>query len=124
MKHAEKIKLGISIGDLNGIGSEIVLKTFDDSRMLDFCTPVIFASAKVITFLKKQFKLSLNFQGIDHPSKAIDGKINVMNVWKENVTVNFGEEDMKAGEYAFKSLKAATQALKNDEIVIGHGFYQ
>ncbi len=116
MKHAEKIKLGISIGDLNGIGSEIVLKTFDDSRMLDFCTPVIFASAKVITFLKKQFKLSLHFQGIDHPSKAIDGKINVMNVWKENVAINFGEEDMKAGEYAFKSLKAATQALKDDEI--------
>lgn len=116
MKHAEKIKLGISIGDLNGIGSEIVLKTFDDSRMLDFCTPVIFASAKVITFLKKHFNLSFHFQGIDDASKAIDGKINVMNVWKENVTVKFGEEDTKAGEYAFKSLQAATQALKNDEI--------
>lgn len=116
MKHAEKIKLGISIGDLNGIGSEIVLKTFDDSRMLDFCTPVIFASAKLITFLKKHFNLSFHFQGIDDASKAIDGKINVMNVWKENVTVKFGEEDPTAGEYAFKSLQAATQALKNDEI--------
>jgi len=116
MKQAEKVKLGISIGDLNGIGSEIALKTFDDSRMLDFCTPVIFASAKVITFLKKHYKLSLNFQGIDHPSKAIDGKINVMNVWKEGVNINFGEEDPKIGEYAFKSLQAATQALKNDEI--------
>jgi 4-hydroxythreonine-4-phosphate dehydrogenase len=116
MKQAEKVKLGISIGDLNGIGSEITLKTFDDSRMLDFCTPVIFASAKVITFLKKHYKLSLNFQGIDHPSKAIDGKINVMNVWKEGVNINFGEEDPKIGEYAFKSLQAATQALKNDEI--------
>ncbi|MFD1094577.1 4-hydroxythreonine-4-phosphate dehydrogenase PdxA [Salegentibacter chungangensis] len=116
MKHAEKIKLGISIGDLNGIGSEIVLKTFDDSRMLDFCTPVIFASAKVITFLKKHFKLSFHFQGIDDASNAIDGKINVVNVWKENVTINFGEEDVKAGEYAFKSLQSATTALKNDEI--------
>lgn len=116
MKQAEKIKLGISIGDLNGIGSEIVLKTFDDSRMLDFCTPVIFASAKVITFLKKHFNLSLNFNGIDHPSKAIDGKINVMNVWKEGVNINFGEEDPEIGEYAFKSLQAATKALKEDEI--------
>lgn len=49
------IKLGISIGDLNGIGSEIVLKTFDDPRMLEFCTPVIFANSKTINFLKKTF---------------------------------------------------------------------
>lgn len=116
MKHAEMIKLGISIGDLNGIGSEIVLKTFDDSRMLDFCTPIIFASSKIINFLKKHYNLSLNFQGIDDPSKAVDGKINVMNVWKENVNINFGEEDPKIGEYAFKSLEAATDALKNDQI--------
>ncbi|OEY71333.1 4-hydroxythreonine-4-phosphate dehydrogenase PdxA [Salegentibacter salarius] len=116
MKHAEKVKLGISIGDLNGIGSEIVLKTFDDSRMLDFCTPVIFASTKVLTFLKKQFNLSLNYQGIDDASKAIDGKINVVNVWKEGVNINFGEEDPKIGEYAFKSLQAATTALKANEI--------
>ncbi|MEE2770735.1 MAG: 4-hydroxythreonine-4-phosphate dehydrogenase PdxA [Bacteroidota bacterium] len=116
MKHSEMIKLGISIGDLNGIGSEIVLKTFDDPRMLEFCTPVIFANSKTINFLKKHFDLSLHFQGIDEPSKAIDGKINVMNVWKENVKVNFGEEDTRIGDYAFRSLEAATQALKSDEI--------
>ena len=110
------MKLGISIGDLNGIGSEIVLKTFDDSRMLDFCTPVIFANSKVINFLKKHYKLSLHFQGIDQPSNAIDGKVNVVNVWKENVNINFGEEDPKIGEYAFRSLEAATSALKNDDI--------
>ncbi|SFF85449.1 MULTISPECIES: 4-hydroxythreonine-4-phosphate dehydrogenase PdxA [Salegentibacter] len=116
MKQAEKVKLGISIGDLNGIGSEIMLKTFDDSRMLDFCTPVIFASTKVLTFLKKHFNLSLNYQGIDEASKAIDGKINVVNVWKEGVNINFGEEDPKIGEYAFKSLQAATKSLKENEI--------
>ncbi|HSP11799.1 MAG TPA: 4-hydroxythreonine-4-phosphate dehydrogenase PdxA [Salegentibacter sp.] len=116
MKHAEKVKLGISIGDLNGIGGEIVLKTFDDSRMLDFCTPVIFANTKILNFLKKHFNLSLNFQGIDEPSKAIDGKINVYNVWKENVNINFGQEDPIVGEYAFKSLEAATAALKAGDI--------
>ncbi|MGY5849325.1 4-hydroxythreonine-4-phosphate dehydrogenase PdxA [Salegentibacter sp. F14] len=116
MKHAEKVKLGISIGDLNGIGGEIVLKTFDDTRMLDFCTPVIFANTKTLNFIKKHFKLSLNFQGIDQASKAIDGKINVLNVWKENVNINFGQEDSKVGEYAFKSLEAATTALKVNDI--------
>ncbi len=116
MKQAEKVKLGVSIGDLNGIGSEIVLKTFDDSRMLDFCTPVIFASTKVLNFLKKHYKFGVHLQGIDHPSKAIDGKVNVVNVWRENVKIDFGKEDAKVGEYAFKSLEAATIALKEDDL--------
>lgn len=116
MKSAENIKVGISIGDLNGIGSEIVLKTFEDVRMLDFCTPVIFASAKTISFLKKKYKSEITFQGVEDASQAIDGKINVVNVWKENVSINFGEEDIKVGEYAFKSLEAATTALKEGHI--------
>ena len=116
MKSTEKIKVGISIGDLNGIGSEIVLKTFEDSRMLDFCTPVIFASAKTISFLKKKFKSEIAFQGVEDASQAIDGKINVVNVWKDTVSINFGEEDKKIGKYAFKSLQAATEALKKGQV--------
>ena len=116
MKSAEKIKVGISIGDLNGIGSEIVLKTFEDSRMLDFCTPVIFASAKTVSFLKKKYNIDMFIQGVEEASQAIDAKVNVVNIWKENVSINFGEEDKKVGEYAFKSLQAATQALKDGEI--------
>ena len=116
MKPAENIKVGISIGDLNGIGSEIVLKTFEDARMLELCTPVIFASAKLITFFKKNYKSDINFQGVDEASQAIDGKVNVVNVWKENVNVNFGEEEKEAGAYALKSLEAATAALKKGDI--------
>lgn len=116
MKSGQKIKLGVSIGDLNGIGGEIVLKTFDDSRMLDFCTPVIFASVKTLSFLKKHFDLSINIHGVDDVSQVLEGKINVVNVWKENVNINFGAEDPEAGKYAFKSLQAATKALKNDEV--------
>lgn len=116
MKSAENIKLGISIGDLNGIGSEIVIKTFEDSRMLDFCTPVIFASGKTFSFLLKHFSSEIKFQGIDDATQVIEGKINVVNVWKESVVINFGEEDKQAGEYAFKSLEAATAALKEKHI--------
>jgi len=116
MKKEEKIRLGISIGDLNGIGSEVVLKTFEDPRMLDFCTPVIFASVKILSFLKKQYNIQANLHGIDKTSQIIDGKINVLNVWKEAIDINFGQEDEKVGAYAIKSLKAATTALKNDEI--------
>tara|TARA_R100001369_G_scaffold29172_2_gene52507 strand:+ start:19168 stop:20214 length:1047 start_codon:yes stop_codon:yes gene_type:complete len=116
MKSIQKIKLGISIGDLNGIGGEVVLKTFEDARMLEFCTPVIFASVKTLNFLNKHFNLSINFQGIESAAQAIEGKINVVNLWKENVVINFGVEDSESGKYAFKSLEAATNALISDEI--------
>ncbi|NJY61405.1 4-hydroxythreonine-4-phosphate dehydrogenase PdxA [Salinimicrobium sp. CDJ15-81-2] len=116
MKSADKIKVGISIGDLNGIGSEIVLKTFEDVRMLELCTPVVFASAKTITFIKKKLDYDITFQGIEDASQAIDNKFNVVNVWKENVNINFGEETAEGGKYAFESLRAATEALKKEEI--------
>ncbi len=116
MDKDKSIKVGISIGDLNGIGAEIVIKTFEDSRMLEFCTPVIFASIKTMSFLKKHFESGINYHGINHLIQVVDGKVNVLNVWKENVTINFGEEDSKMGEYAVKSLEKATQALQNGDV--------
>jgi len=116
MQEEGKIKLGISIGDLNGIGCEVVLKTFEDSRMLDFCTPIIFASNKTISFQKNELGIDINYHGVQDASKALDGKINVVNVWKEVPIIKFGEATEEAGAYAIKSLRAAVDALKNDEI--------
>ena len=116
MKKEEKIKLGISVGDLNGIGPEIILKTFEDYRMLEFCTPVIFASIKVMSFFKKHFNSEINFHGINEGDQIIDGKINVFNVWKDNVAIEFGKEDTSIGKFAVKSLEKATQKLKQGDI--------
>ncbi|WP_417557946.1 4-hydroxythreonine-4-phosphate dehydrogenase PdxA [Mesoflavibacter zeaxanthinifaciens] len=116
MKKEENIKVGISIGDLNGIGSEIILKIFEDARMLDFCTPIIFASIKTMSFVKKHYKIDINLNGINHINQAVIGKVNVINCWKENVNISFGKEDKTIGEYAIKSLQKATKALKSDEI--------
>lgn len=116
MDKQEKIIIGISIGDLNGIGSEIVLKTFEDARMLEFCTPVIFASVKVMSHLKKIYELEINFHGIDKIEDIVAKKVNVLNVWKESVEIEFGKEDKKIGEYAIKSLTASVAALKNGNI--------
>lgn len=110
------IKLGISIGDLNGIGTEIILKTFEDPRMMEFCTPMVFASAKTISFQRKHFELTVNYHGIDTLSQAVEGKFNVVNVWKESPSVAFGKETEEGGKYAFLSLKAAVKALKNGDI--------
>jgi 4-hydroxythreonine-4-phosphate dehydrogenase len=116
MVKEEKIRVGISIGDLNGIGGEIILKTFLDNRIFEFCTPIIFASVKSLSFIKKQLNLNINLHGIDHIDKVLYGKLNVLNIWKENVDINFGKEDVKIGEYAIKSLKQATHALKKEQI--------
>jgi len=116
MEKDKNIRVGISIGDLNGIGSEIILKTFEDSRMLEFCTPVIFGSIKTMSFFKKHFNSSINFHGINHLNQIVDGKVNVLNVWKENVAINFGEENTAIGEYSVKSLEKATDALMSGDV--------
>jgi 4-phospho-D-threonate 3-dehydrogenase / 4-phospho-D-erythronate 3-dehydrogenase len=112
-KTAENIIVGISIGDLNGIGSEVVLKTFEDARMLEFCTPVIFANVKIVSFLKKSFESTSSIHGIDKLDQIVPGKINVFNLWREGVDLNLGTNDDKVGEYAIKSFVAATKALKD-----------
>ena len=116
IKKAENIIVGISIGDLNGIGSEVVLKTFEDSRMLEFCTPVIFANVKIISFVKKTFESTSAIHGIDTLEQIVIGKINVLNVWRENVDLNFGVNDDAVGKYAIKSFVTATKALKEGKI--------
>lgn len=113
VKKAENIIVGISIGDLNGIGSEVVLKTFEDNRMLELCTPVIFANVKIMSFLKKNLNLEASLHGIDTLSQVVFGKINVLNVWKEGVNLEFGKNDDVVGKYAIKSFQAATAALKD-----------
>lgn len=111
-----KIVVGISIGDLNGIGPEIVLKTFQDQRMLEFCTPVIFASHKLMTYFKREYDLRCNLNGIDTLDALAHKKINILNVWKEQVDINFGKENSTIGSYAIKSLKSAVSELKKKTI--------
>lgn len=112
VKTAENIIVGISIGDLNGIGSEIILKTFEDSRMLEMCTPVIFANVKMLSFVRKSFESTAMLHGIDRLDQIVKGKINVLNVWREGFDLNLGTSDDKVGKYAIKSFVEATKALK------------
>jgi 4-hydroxythreonine-4-phosphate dehydrogenase len=112
VKKAENIIVGISVGDLNGIGSEVILKTFEDTRMLELCTPVIFANVKIISFLKRELNLTAAIHGIDKLDQLVVGKINVLNVWREGVDLEFGKNDATVGSYAIKSFVAATKAIK------------
>jgi len=116
MNKSDKIIVGISIGDLNGIGIEVILKTFQDNRMLDFCTPLIFGSTKVISYHKKALNIETPIHGITSLNQINHNKINVLNIWKEDVSINLGKASGESGEYAAKSLEKAVSSLKDKKI--------
>ena len=112
----KKIKVGFSIGDLNGIGGELIVKTLQDKRLLELCTPVIYASSKMISFLAAYFETSFQFNGIQKAQSALPSKINVLDLWAETVSIKFGKPTNEAGHYAILSLEAAVQDLKSAAI--------
>jgi 4-hydroxythreonine-4-phosphate dehydrogenase len=116
MTKEDKIKIGISIGDINGIGIEIILKTFADKRMYDFCTPVIFGSNNSISFYKKTVNSNIQTYNITDLNKISEGKLNVMTCWKENVDITPGKSNEIGGKYALISLNSAVKALKFGKI--------
>ena len=111
-----KIKVGISIGDYNGIGPEIIMKSLKDKSITDFFTPIIFGSGKLFTYQKNIFKLQHNFNYITEVSQAQDDKINMVNLWKDNVNVDLGTPTEESTRMAIDSLEAATNALMNGEV--------
>ena len=116
MDKVNKIIVGISLGDLNGIGVEVILKTFEDNRMLDFCTPVIFGSSKIISFHKKALNNSIQINEITSIDEINHAKLNLLNIWNEDVEVEIGKASKVSGEYAAKSLEHSVEQLKKNKI--------
>src|SRR5690554_860726 len=111
------IKVGISIGDINGIGPEVVIKALRNSDILTNCTPIIYASTKLISIHKKAIDDdTFAYQGIKDANEASHKKVNVVNCWQEIVDVEFGKTTETGGKYAFKSLEIATQDLAAGKI--------
>lgn len=109
--------IGISVGDLNGIGLEVVLKTFADARMCELCTPVIFGSAKVVSYHRKACELmQMHYQQIQKIEDAHPGKINVCNIWDENVNIELGKLNIENGKFAVHSIKACVEAFDKGQI--------
>jgi 4-hydroxythreonine-4-phosphate dehydrogenase len=109
--------IGISIGDLNGIGTELAIKTFSDNRLLEICTPILFASNKLINFYRKSIPDSpFNYQHIKDLSRPFHKQVNLFNCWEEEVAISPGQLTDVGGTYAVKSLIAASEALKDKKI--------
>lgn len=111
------LKVGITQGDINGIGYEVIIKTFADSRVLEFCTPVIYGSPKVAAYHRKALNVeNFSLNNINNPSEANGRRINIINCLDDNIKVELGKESLVAGESAYNSVVAAVDDLKNDNI--------
>ena len=109
--------IGISVGDLNGIGIELIIKTFADSRITEFCTPIVFGSNKVINFYRKSMpELNINYNNIKEINKANPKQLNIFSAWEEEVEITPGLASETGGKYGVLSLQAAVKALKTNEI--------
>jgi 4-hydroxythreonine-4-phosphate dehydrogenase len=109
--------IGVSCGDLNGIGIEIIIKTFADSRILDHCTPVIFASNKAMNFYRKSVpEMNINYSSLKDFTRINPKQVNLFTCWEEDVQITPGQLTDTGGKYAVLSLQSAVAALKQKQI--------
>jgi 4-hydroxythreonine-4-phosphate dehydrogenase len=112
-----KIKIGITQGDINGIGYEVIIKALSDSRMTELFTPVIYGSPKVAAYHKKVLNFeTFHFNQVRSASEADHHKVNIVNCCDDNVRVELGKSSSHAGEAAYLALEQAINDLKNGEI--------
>lgn len=113
----EKLKIGISLGDFNGIGPELILKTFAEKGILDSITPVIYGSSRVFSFYKRITSADeFVYHNIKKAEDAQEGKVNLINLWKEEARIDPGVSNETGAKYAVLCLESATQDLLDKKI--------
>ncbi|MBK22250.1 MAG: 4-hydroxythreonine-4-phosphate dehydrogenase PdxA [Flavobacteriales bacterium] len=113
----EKIKIGITHGDANGIGYEVILKAFSDSKMLDLCTPIIYGSKKYSAEHKEKLKMQNSpFFIIKNSDDAKRNKVNLIDCCDDQEELTIGEPTNSSGKSAYQSLNSAVEDLLNGRI--------
>lgn len=106
------IKVGITIGDINGVGLEVIIKALSDSSVYANSIPIIYGSSKAVSFHKKAInKPDFQYLVIKGAEEAKPKKVNLINCWEEDVKIVLGEKNANGGDYALKSLQAAAADL-------------
>ena len=111
-----KIRVGITQGDINGVGYEVILKTFADPVMLELCTPIIYGSPKVAAYHRKSLDLPTNFSIVNSASEAVPNRLSVVNCTDDEVKVEFSKPDVEAGKAALGALEKAIEEYKEGMI--------
>lgn len=112
MEDNNKIRIGITQGDINGVGYEVILKTFSEPGMLELCTPIIYGSPKVAAYHRKAFDLSTNFTIINSAAEAHHNKLSVVNCTDDEIKVEFTKPTIEAGKAAYEALERASEEYK------------
>lgn len=113
MNNKYKVRLGISIGDTNGIGPEVIVKTLSDNRILNYCTPVIYGSGALFSKVRKLLSADhFNYQQIEAANALVARKVNMINCLDENLELNQGQPSQESGKASLDSLLAASRDLK------------
>jgi 4-phospho-D-threonate 3-dehydrogenase / 4-phospho-D-erythronate 3-dehydrogenase len=117
-KHpGDKPIVGITLGDINGIGPEVIIKALSDSRILNHMTPLIFGSSKVLSFYRKMLNIEdFHYNQIKSIDELNQKKINLINCWQDTIDIKVGEETADAGNCAYLALVEAMNYLKADKI--------
>ena len=108
----KNIRVAITHGDTNGIGYEIIFKSFADSAMLDLCTPIIYGSAKMAAYHLKALNLEINYRVIAQAEDALDGHINLVNTFDEEIKIELGRPTIDSANAALKALDRAVNDWK------------
>jgi 4-hydroxythreonine-4-phosphate dehydrogenase len=115
--NVKRVKVGISMGDANGIGFEIIFKCLSDARILDSITPIIYGSSKVASFHRKLLNMAdFNFNTIRNADEAVAKRVNLVNCHDKDVKIDLGLATDIAGELSYKSLESAVADLKSKKI--------
>ncbi len=114
---SDKPRIGITIGDPNGIGAEVIIKALADNRLLNLFTPVVYGSAKVLSFYRKQMELEeFNYSQVKAKGQYFTKAINVVNCWEELIEINPGQPSKQTAKAALTSLKRAVEDLKEGHL--------
>lgn len=114
---SDKPRIGITIGDLNGIGAEVIIKALSDARLLNLFTPVVYGSAKVLSFYRKQMGLEdFNYSQVKSKGQYFHKSVNVVTCWEDVIEINPGQPSKQTAKAALLSLKRAVEDLKEGHL--------
>ena len=114
----KKIKVAITHGDANGVGYELIFKTFNEPDMLQLCTPVIYGSPKLAAYHRNALEMQANFSIIKDADEAIDGRINMLTTFDEDVKVELGTPTKESGEAAIKAIDRAIEDYRQQKFEV------
>ena len=119
MTKQKKPLVGITMGEMNGIGPEIIIKSLADKRIFDFCNVLIYGDSKVFNYyLEKLNSIDMSFNKVKEASESKENKINILKTGSPNAELNVGQPHVESGKYAFKVLEAATSDILAGKIDI------